>query len=286
MNKIFFSWQSDIPEHKSVLVKAIEQAIIDLDDWELEMAERNPEGADDIAVVILDKINKSALFIGDVSIVGEYEIATSDEQALDKHQPRRKTINPNVAYEVGYAMKALTPQRVILLAARSTTPDTTSLPFDVRNRRTMIRDFSEARIKSLAKELKEIIVQPRVPLATETPYIFIRHIGGWSQTDKQMAFEIYNEEPNSYMLESIELGGSTISANRALDKDGATTKVVLIGLPIPPFEERIETISLIVSRHKKRFRITQQLQLGDMAIEKFNLIGVIPTPTSIEPITD
>jgi hypothetical protein len=279
MNKIFFSWQSDIPGYKSCLIKCIKLAIADLDDWELETAERDPEGADDIAVVILEKIDKSALFVGDVSLVGEYRPYGAKDD-----EPARKTINPNVSYEVGYALHRLTKNRVILLAARETTPDTKELPFDVRNRRTMLRSFDDTKAKALARELKEIILRPRPALVIEEPYVFIKHIGGWSAVNGHMMFEFYNEEPTNYLLESIEINGATLKVDRDLDKDGAITKMTLVGLPIPPYDTKVETVSFVISRLGKRYKVTQKLEMSGMAIGKFNLDKVVPAPLSIESL--
>src|SRR5436305_3979267 len=108
---IFYSWQSDLPNavNRSFIEKALETAIKSVrndDSIQIEpVIDRDTSGvpgSPDIAGTILEKIEQSQIFVCDVSIIN-----------LD--QPSRPTPNPNVLVELGYALRALGPQRVIMV---------------------------------------------------------------------------------------------------------------------------------------------------------------------------
>jgi hypothetical protein len=130
--RIFFSWQSDSPNatNRGYIERALEIAIKELAAEltvdaapRLDDAATDLTGAEDIAATILKKIEEAAIFVGDVSIIGN---AT----------PRRPTPNPNVLVEVGYALKALGPGRVILVFNEAS-GRVEDLPFDIRPRLAM-----------------------------------------------------------------------------------------------------------------------------------------------------
>src|SRR3954451_9761641 len=99
---VFWSWQSDAPqrETRNVIHDALKSSIVDLA-AELEEAERlevdqganGVVGLDLIAEVILNKIDASFAFVGDITTVG-----TVGEGIERKCLP-----NPNVMLELGYA---------------------------------------------------------------------------------------------------------------------------------------------------------------------------------------
>jgi hypothetical protein len=128
-NKVFFSWQKTLPNatNRSLIETALTKAIESLGDVEVdETLDRDTvdvAGAPEIVSTILDKIDNAAVFVADVSIV--------TPQGFEKPCP-----NPNVLLELGYALRALGPSRVILVANEHFgTVDT--LPFDLRNRRVL-----------------------------------------------------------------------------------------------------------------------------------------------------
>ncbi len=113
--KIFWSWQSDTPPAngrdlvKAALAEAIEQLAEELDLSEAHRPEldhdtKDVPGLAPIADTIFEKIDGAALFVADVTLTG----ATSDG--------KKKTPNPNVLIELGYALKSLGPERIILVA--------------------------------------------------------------------------------------------------------------------------------------------------------------------------
>jgi len=123
--KLFYSWQSDIPENRSFIGRCLQEAIKDVPLFEIETATRDSKGSPDIASTILAKINDSNLFIADVTTVNHESDAP------------RKYPNPNVMYELGYAVKTLGEDNIILIANKAIT-NTAELPFDIRNRRMIL----------------------------------------------------------------------------------------------------------------------------------------------------
>src|SRR5215469_4236188 len=128
--RIFYSWQSDTRGNRQYIQDCLEQAVSGRTDVEIETATRNAPGAIDIAATIQTKINECDLFVADVSIIGETASG-------------RKTPNPNVMYELGYAIAKKGDGAIILVASRATT-ETADLPFDIRNRLILLKDFDQA----------------------------------------------------------------------------------------------------------------------------------------------
>jgi hypothetical protein len=108
---IFYSWQSDLPNsiNRGFIGAALEKAAkIIRQDGSLEVEpviDRDTlgvPGSPDIKETIFKKITQTKIFVGDVSIINQ-------------GQPCRPTPNPNVLIELGYAMKALDFERIILV---------------------------------------------------------------------------------------------------------------------------------------------------------------------------
>ena len=155
---IFYSWQSDHPNKtnrgfiETALVQAA-KAIRNDDTLDVEpVIDRdtaNVPGSPDIAGTIFEKIAAADVFVADVSNV-------SPEGA------RRSSPNPNVLIELGYALRALGPGRVILVMnlAYGTIEQ---LPFDLRGRRivtyTSLEEAEERATdrRGLAKDLERQI---------------------------------------------------------------------------------------------------------------------------------
>lgn len=130
---VFYSWQSDLPNstNRSFIKTAVEKAIKQLNksfDIESRLSfdsdTANIPGSPDIINTILEKIDNSAVFIADVSLINS------------KHP------NSNVMFELGYAMKSLSDVRIIMIfnEAYGVTKD---LPFDLGFKRQMIYKLSQ-----------------------------------------------------------------------------------------------------------------------------------------------
>ncbi len=130
--KIFYSWQSDLPNstNRGFIEKALENAIKSIrndDSISLEpVIERDTSGelgSPDIAKTILARIDTAQIFVCDVSITNNNDTG-------------RKTPNPNVLYELGYAQKAIGYERIINIF-NTAFGKVEDLPFDIRMRRAV-----------------------------------------------------------------------------------------------------------------------------------------------------
>ncbi|HEU4610647.1 MAG TPA: hypothetical protein VFS15_01165, partial [Kofleriaceae bacterium] len=84
-------------------------------------------GMVDIGRVILERIQESAVFVADVSIINPKPIRREDE---------RPTPNPNVMFELGYAYEAK-GEDAIIAVFNTARGDVLELPFDVRPKRIL-----------------------------------------------------------------------------------------------------------------------------------------------------
>lgn len=149
---IFYSWQSDLNEktNKIAIRLFIEEAIKRIkqndDDIEIiidEDARGNP-GSKNIAEELMRKIRNSDIFIADVSIIN------GDGGGL------RKTPNPNVLYELGFASSRLGWDRILLIFNDDCGCNVEDLPFDIRGHKVMkylIKStYSKDEIKNTIKD--------------------------------------------------------------------------------------------------------------------------------------
>lgn len=135
MNKIqqptlFYSWQSDHAKTRTYIEKSLKQALeniastIEVEDApRLDKDTQGEVGAVSIASTIKRKINKSKIFVADVSLI-------------DKGQKGRKLVNQNVMFELGYAFGKKTEKAVILIANKDL-GDANELPFDIAQNRVI-----------------------------------------------------------------------------------------------------------------------------------------------------
>jgi hypothetical protein len=128
---VFYSWQSDLPNatNRNLILDALERATKKIRTDEsiavepvLDRDTQNVPGAPDIAHTILEKIDKAAAFVADVSIINP--------------GVGRPTPNPNVLLELGYALKTLGNPRTVLVA-NTANGAVESLPFDLRTKRVL-----------------------------------------------------------------------------------------------------------------------------------------------------
>lgn len=198
--KIFWSWQSDhgakISRHfiRTVLQEAIRELKQSRDIEEPSDADRRVDihldhstagltGMPDIAASIFEKIDRSTIFLGDVTPVGTSPSRTDadgDEVGL------RPLMNPNVAIELGYALKALGWANC-LAVFNSHYGSLEALPFDIQQKRwpiiyelkpgstkQQIADEKEKLRKEFVARLKPYL---RAEIARQFPFKEIRE--GW-----------------------------------------------------------------------------------------------------------
>jgi hypothetical protein len=136
---IFYSWQSDLPNgtNRSLIENSLEIAVENLksdDELTVEpVLDRDTAGvagSPDIAQTIFSKIQNATAFVCDVSII--------NHQALGRQMP-----NPNVLIELGYALKALGPNKVVMVMnTQFAKPE--SLPFDLKQKRVVTYETGKA----------------------------------------------------------------------------------------------------------------------------------------------
>lgn len=134
--KVFYSWQSDLPSktNRGLIEDALQRAAKrTYEDQSVEIypvIDRDTKGvpgAPDIAATILRKIDECSVFVADVSIVSGSSTG-------------RPCPNPNVLIELGYALKTLGPERVILVLNK-TSGRVEDLPFDLHGKRVTIYEM-------------------------------------------------------------------------------------------------------------------------------------------------
>lgn len=156
---IFYSWQSDLPNSTNRTfieaclknaVKLLKEEIREVSEFCIESDSRNDIGTPDLTESIFSKIDKCDIFIGDISII-------NPESCF------RKTPNPNVLIELGYAVKTLGWQNIICMF-NSDYGNVELLPFDIRSRKPIIyntskdtHDIKTAITKILKRTIKDII---------------------------------------------------------------------------------------------------------------------------------
>jgi hypothetical protein len=110
---------------------SIEQALLELsseqsledahrDELIIDQDRKGVPGTPDLAITILQKIDKCAIFVADVSIVGDLSNG-------------KGVINSNVAIELGYALKAKGNERILMIANEAFTARE-RLPFDLKHK--------------------------------------------------------------------------------------------------------------------------------------------------------
>lgn len=127
--KIFWAWQFDLPGKiaRHFIREALEEAIAQINQVEdieepdeifqtgmmqLDYGRKGLKGSPDLAIEILKKIDAASVFVCDVTPVGKGPPHKTDE---GKESDGKLLMNPNVAIELGYALKALTTERVLMI---------------------------------------------------------------------------------------------------------------------------------------------------------------------------
>jgi hypothetical protein len=130
--KIFYSWQSDLPNNtnRGFIEKALNKAAKSIrndDSIKVEpVVDRDTQGvlgSPSIPHVILQKIDECDIFVCDVSII-------------NNDSKYRLMPNPNVLFELGYALKRLSWDNIILVMNEAF-GGVRELPFDLEKRRTV-----------------------------------------------------------------------------------------------------------------------------------------------------
>jgi hypothetical protein len=204
---IFYSWQSDLPNstNRGFIQKALEDAAKEIRtddtitvDPVIERDTAGVAGSPDIASTIFEKIDKCNAFVCDVSIINH------------KSRKNRKTPNPNVLIELGYAVKRL-GWNYIIMVLNSNFGRVEHLPFDLKMKRVITYLSKETdpnkatERKDLQSKLKHAMIdivrkqkasKSVMPKAARLP----------NEVDKKWCKEM-NEQASDAMIESVLMGG-------------------------------------------------------------------------------
>lgn len=149
---IFYSWQTDSPKptNLNAIRNALAQACKRLERTKPELnlqpdeATRDTSGSPNIALKILEKIERAAIFIADITTVTPPGAA-------------RPCPNPNVGYELGYAVATLGWDRIILLFNTAVGQFPGDLPFDFMQHRASPYHLAESDPPSKREELSAFV---------------------------------------------------------------------------------------------------------------------------------
>ena len=158
--KLFYSWQSDIDKHINFkfIEEAISNAITKVEKEnpnitiEADRDTKGEAGAVNIKEVILDKIKESDIAVFDISVVN----------AECSCKKIRKNINPNVAFELGFAVATVGWNNIILIFNENY-GELKDIPFDLQGHRVLTYKFDGDNVKrksclnNLSKSLEDAI---------------------------------------------------------------------------------------------------------------------------------
>jgi hypothetical protein len=126
---VFYAWQAQLPAkcNRSLIEEALERALQVLTqdkeepiEFVLDQDARGVLGSPEISATILQKIENCSIFVADITPVGS--LITG-----------KKTLNPNVLFELGYAWHKLRESRIILVL-NEVFGSPEDLPFDLLKR--------------------------------------------------------------------------------------------------------------------------------------------------------
>lgn len=158
--KIFYSWQSDLTANKTTrfiddCLSGVCEILRDVAEIKPDRATQGTTGSPDIAESIFRKIDECDLFVADLSIINDFPVLDESGNSTGN---RKRTPNPNVLLETGYAARVLGWDRIICLYnSEYGNPD--DYPFDISHRRLTGFHFTQATRATECARIKQIIVQ-------------------------------------------------------------------------------------------------------------------------------
>jgi len=284
---IFYSWQSDIRAAacRTLIEDALLAAaqVIGRDESvgvepAIDRDTQDVAGSPDIAATILAKIDAADAFVADVTIVNSGAVG-------------RPTPNPNVLVELGYALKSLTSERVVLVQnVAFGGPE--QLPFDLRQKRTItyssaadaaerVTERRELQLK-LERAMREILKKgpargPRVELRLDyekkqiSAQIHHYELVAALQNDGNKRFDDWEIEVD---LPTALLEPGVVYGHRDANRSNADRSVFVTGdhslnVPLRPGDVRKLTLDYRVDEaiHRRREELYGQLVKARAFIE-------------------
>jgi len=255
---VFYSWQSDLPNgtNRTLIenvLKEVAKEISNDEETDIEpVIDRDTQGvagAPNIATAIFNKIDLADIFVADVSIIG-----TAKKRAVP---------NPNVLIELGYALKALGHERIVLVFNKAF-GKIEKLPFDLRMHRALTYECAES-VTDRSEIKKNLVKDFRSALLTGFSYV----------TSKKASAPIIDIIKNDIPSKKIDLRNHLASVLSELEKlqppmkqDGGTVEDLLLAIP------KTENISIEFSKLSETIVLMNDL---DSAKEVFQWFGKILT---------
>lgn len=149
---VFFSWQSDLAgrDNKYLIEEAIKEATKFLKGTVSIIPDRDTKGttgSPNIEEVIFKKITNCDLFVADITFVTTYK---------NKDGKEKKTPNPNVLIELGYAVRVLGWENIICFFNEEY-GNVNDLPFDLNHHRVTGYSVKNSSKSVVKQDMKNII---------------------------------------------------------------------------------------------------------------------------------
>ncbi len=205
---LFYSWQSDLDPtaHHYLIRDALKNAIKILNkeinfELSLDKDTQKTSGSPDIVDTIFRKIRLADIFVADVTII-------------NPGYAGRKTPNPNVLIELGYAVRTLGWERIICIVnTDKCRPE--DLPFDIRNNRTSTYGIEKAGIKVAEKSLTDTLTTAVRAIAEDYEGIVERFTRDEYLGHDKAIFEKFDQMASQVELfESLETLCTSLAINK------------------------------------------------------------------------
>jgi len=263
--KIFYSWQSDLPNktNRGFIGDALKKVAKDIhqdDSLQVEpVIDRDTQGvvgSPDIANTIFSKIKDCHVFVCDVSII-------------NKDSDRRLTPNPNVLVELGYAVGVLGWERIVLVI-NTAFGSIESLPFDLRMRRVTNYELPESAEKpnirrelegKLSAQLRSIVTT----IETDSPEELVPAIS----IGQEAMDAVENSQPNAASLSQKYLSWLLDELDRLfpLYKDNAR-----LDLALTSDDDATQKLVAEFANFSNTLALTKNTQIADATYEFFSQI--------------
>jgi len=160
---IFYSWQNDLPDEtnrrliREVLRNSSSNLEATYSDDNLRIiideATRGEPGSPNIPLTILEKIKNADAFVCDITTINQ-----------DAPKDQRKVANPNVLFELGYAVSQLGWSRIIMLFNKAFGNFPDDAPFDIDRHRASPYKFEP--LNNNTKTTKKELAAKKQPLVS------------------------------------------------------------------------------------------------------------------------
>lgn len=142
---------------------------------QLDYGRKGLKGSPDLAIEILKKIDAATIFVGDITPVGRGAPHVTDENVSSEG---KALMNPNVAIELGYALKSKTTENVLMIM-NGHYGKRANMPFDLGHKGgpilyTLAPDATKEQIASERKKLSARLAEALhaySPSPIATPFV-------------------------------------------------------------------------------------------------------------------